>query len=208
LVAGDEYAATLAFVAALIWSGAASAETRHTASLLPPVSPACISSPFGPRVLPDQPQAGSYHYGIDLPAPEGTPVLAAAPGTVIRVQNKGPGGLEMLVQHAGFVGVYSHLAVVMPEFAKGNLTVAAGQQLGMVGNTGITSGAHLYFEMIRGGRPIDPAPYLAVSQCNGEVHRTVTVTATLDASQQHASSRQYYQIFPTGEVYVHQGPAR
>jgi hypothetical protein len=73
----------------------------------------CISSPFGPRVLPNEPRAGSYHYGVDLPAPAGAPVLATAPVTVIRIQKKGPGGLEMLVQHDGFVGIYSQFGMVI-----------------------------------------------------------------------------------------------
>src|SRR5690348_6339711 len=77
---------------------------KSNPALLPPVESACISSPFGPRVLPNHPQAGTYHYGIDLPAPAGAPVRAAAPGTVIRIQHKGPGGLEVLIQHDGFVG--------------------------------------------------------------------------------------------------------
>ena len=87
--------------------------------LLSPVSSACISSPFGPRVLPNRPLAGSYHYGVDLPAPAGAPVRATAPGQVVRIQHKGPGGLEMLVQHDGFVGVYSHLGKVMPALRRG-----------------------------------------------------------------------------------------
>ena len=43
--------------------------------LVPPVSPACISSPYGPRVLAHLPQAGTYHYGVDLPAPQGAAVV-------------------------------------------------------------------------------------------------------------------------------------
>jgi murein DD-endopeptidase MepM/ murein hydrolase activator NlpD len=144
----------------------------HHAVLLSPVSSACISSPFGPRVLPNRPMAGTYHYGVDLPAPAGAPVRAAAPGQVIRIQHKGPGGLEMLVQHAGFVGVYSHLGTVAPALADGKTTVAAGEKLGVVGDTGVTYGMHLYFEMIQAGRPVDPAPYLGVPQCNGGIHRT------------------------------------
>ena len=97
----------------------ATADSRHGPSLSPPVSPACISSSFGPRVLPNQPEAGTYHYGVDLPAAEGAAVFAAAPGTVIRVQRNGPGGLEMLVQHDGFVGVYSHFGTIMPAFTEG-----------------------------------------------------------------------------------------
>ena len=150
-----------ATIAISVCAGSAFAEPRRGGNLLPPVSAACISSPFGPRVLPNQPGAGSYHYGIDLPAPVGAPVMATAPGTVIRLQNKGPGGLEMLVQHESFVGIYSHFGMVMPAFAKGKRTVAAGEKLGVVGNTGLTTGAHLYFEMDFASKPVDPAPYLA-----------------------------------------------
>ena len=75
------------------------AEPARGTPLLAPVTPACISSPFGPRVLPNRPLAGTFHPGIDLPAPVGAPVRAVAAGRVIRAQRHGPGGLEMLVQH-------------------------------------------------------------------------------------------------------------
>src|SRR5579872_2198907 len=96
---------------------------RNAAPLLPPVSSPCISSPFGPRILPNHPQAGTYHYGIDLPAPEGAPVFATEPGKLIRIQHSGPGGLEMLVQHDGYVGVYSHLGMVSPTLSDGKMTI-------------------------------------------------------------------------------------
>jgi murein DD-endopeptidase MepM/ murein hydrolase activator NlpD len=141
-------------------------------ALLSPVTTACVSSPFGPRVLPNRPLAGTYHYGIDMPAPAGAPVRATAAGQVMRIQHKGAGGLEMLVQHDGFVGIYSHLGMVEPAFAEGKAWVAAGEKLGVVGDTGVTYGMHLYFEMLLSGRPVDPAPYLGVPLCNGGVHRT------------------------------------
>lgn len=144
---------------------------RHQEQLLPPVSSPCVSSPFGPRILPNHPLAGTYHYGIDLPAPLGAPILATAPGTLIRIQHKGPGGLEVLVQHDGFVGVYSHLGMVSPALAEGKTTIAAGQKLGVVGDTGVTYGMHLYFEMVIDGKPVDPEPYLGVSACNGGIRR-------------------------------------
>jgi murein DD-endopeptidase MepM/ murein hydrolase activator NlpD len=140
--------------------------------LMTPVKSACISSPFGPRILPNRALAGTYHYGIDMPAPLGEAVRATAPGKVIRIQHKGPGGLEVLVQHAGFVGVYSHLGTVSPAIADGKATLAAGEELGAVGPTGVTYGMHLYFEMIEAGRPVDPAPYLRVPLCNGGIYRT------------------------------------
>ena len=153
----------LAVTAMPLQSLVAAGEARRAPTLLPPVSPACISSSFGPRVLPDHPAAGSYHYGVDLPAPVGSAVLATAPGTVVRVQRKGPGGLEMLVQHDGFLGIYSHFGMIMPAFAEGKRTVAAGEKLGVVGRTGVTSGAHLFFGMVLAGRPVDPAQYLQCS---------------------------------------------
>src|SRR5689334_2131996 len=88
-------------IASALLAGPALARPMAQPFLLPPVTPACVSSPFGPRVLPDRPLAGTFHYGIDLPAPEGAPVRAIAPGEVIRVQRHGPGGLEILVQHPG-----------------------------------------------------------------------------------------------------------
>jgi murein DD-endopeptidase MepM/ murein hydrolase activator NlpD len=186
-----------AAVAVLVGSGAASAELRHGPTLLPPVAGACISSPFGPRVLPNRPQAGIYHYGVDLPAAAGAPVLAIAAGTVIRIQDKGPGGLEMLVQHDGFLGIYSHFGVVAPAFAEGKRTVAAGEKLGVVGTTGVTTGAHLYFQMDLAGKPVDPAPYLGVRPCNGE---TASIDR-MDTDEKIVGTRTVHVLLPVAQPY-------
>ena len=156
-------------LALILGLGDANADPQSEPMLIPPVSPACISSPFGPRVLADHPQAGSYHYGVDLPAPPGASIMATAPGKVIRMQRKGPGGLEILVQHDGFIGIYSHLGMATPSFAQGKRTVAAGEKLGVVGRTGVTVGTHVYFEMLVAGKPVDPAPYLRVPACGRAV---------------------------------------
>lgn len=168
-------------LAALLLPMAAHAGTvpKQGAALLSPVTSACISSPFGPRVLPDHPLAGTYHYGIDMPAPLGEPVRAAAAGTVMRIQRKGPGGLEVLVQHDGFVGVYSHLGMVAPALAEGKTVLAAGEKLGVVGRTGVTFGPHLYFGILRAGQPTDPAPYLGAPLCNGAERRSTTTRAAM-----------------------------
>ena len=186
-----------AAVASSVLAGNVSAEPRRVGNLLPPVSPACISSPFGPRVLPNQPEAGTYHYGIDLPAPVGAPVMATAPGTVIRLQNKGPGGLEMLVQHDGFVGIYSHFSMVTPAFAEGKRNIAAGEQLGAVGITGVTSGAHLYFEMdLAGSRSIRhrTSEYRTATEVSAE--RCLEPWMPMEnhgSTYQYQSGLQYYQ---------------
>jgi Peptidase family M23 len=153
-------------IEAMVWSGSGLAEQLQT--LLLPVSTTCISSPFGPRSLPNRPQAGTYHYGLDLPAPKGSPVRATIAGVLLRVQHNGPGGLEVLVQHSGFVGVYSHLGLIAPRLESGRrVTIEAGEQLGVVGHTGVSFGPHLYFGMLRDGQPVNPAPLLHVPLCGG-----------------------------------------
>jgi murein DD-endopeptidase MepM/ murein hydrolase activator NlpD len=144
---------------------AASSHVASKALMLPPVEPACVSSPFGPRILPNRPLAGTFHNGIDIPAPIGSPVVAVAPGTVIRIQRHGIGGLEVLIQHDGFVGVYSHLGLIAPVLAEGAKTIYGGERIATVGRTGLTYGPHLYFGMIVDGRSVDPAPFIKVAPC-------------------------------------------
>jgi murein DD-endopeptidase MepM/ murein hydrolase activator NlpD len=115
-----------------------------------------------------------------MPAPLGEAVRSTAPGKVIRIQNKDPGGLEVLVQHDGFIGVYSHLGMVSPAVADGKATLSTGEEIGVVGQTGVTYGMHLYFEMIAAGRPVDPALYLRLPLCNGGIHRTDADTVASD----------------------------
>lgn len=143
------------------------------AGLADPVLPACISSPFGPRILPGHPSAGTFHNGIDLPAPAGAPVRAIAPGTVIRVERRWPGGLQVLVQHHGFIGIYSHFGHVTPAIAEGHPAVYRGEELGVVGHTGLMFGMHLFFGMIIDGRAVNPARYLNVSACKGDRHTRI-----------------------------------
>lgn len=153
-------------LAPLTCHGAVAQPTEAPSALTAPLTSACISSPFGPRVLRGRPLAGTFHNGIDLPAPVGAPVWAVAPGTVIRVQKRGVGGLEILVQHAGFVGVYSHLGLIAPIIAEGRRDIHGGQRLATVARSGLSFGPHLYFGMIVDGRPVDPAPYLDLKHCD------------------------------------------
>jgi murein DD-endopeptidase MepM/ murein hydrolase activator NlpD len=158
--------APIAVLFALIAPATRAAEPHRSENvLLPPVEPACVSSPFGPRVLRDRPLAGTFHNGIDLPAAVGSPVSAVAPGRVIRIQRHGVGGLEVLIQHDGFIGVYSHLGLIAPVLAEGARTIYGGERIATVGRSGLTYGPHLYFGMIIDGRSVDPAPYLKVVTC-------------------------------------------
>lgn len=185
--------ALVGLLLAVAWSLAsfvtsAAAYPLISAPLLAPVTPACISSPFGQRILPARPLAGTFHNGIDLPAPAGAPIRAIAAGTVIRVEDRGPGGLQILVQHPGFVGVYSHLGMVTPAIAEGKRVVRAGEQIGVVGHSGLTYGMHLFFAMLIDGKAVDPAPYLALSLCH-VTHRTRA--DMLDANGKIPPTHQY-----------------
>ena len=133
--------------------------------LIRPVAPGCVTSPFGPRYLAAAPVAGRFHWGVDLRAAAGARVSAVAAGRIIRIDREGMGGLEVLVQHQGFRALYAHLGMVAPAIADGATRLRAGQWIGRVGRTGLTLGTHLYFEIIIGGRRVDPAPYLGVTAC-------------------------------------------
>ncbi len=136
--------------------------------LVEPVRPACISSPFGNRPPPG-PHAIGFHNGIDLPAPAGAPVFAAASGQVITIHRRGPGGLELAIAHRGkagpFITIYAHLGLIAPAFAEGKTSVAAGERIAVIGRSGVTYGTHLYFEMMVGGHPVDPSGYFPVFPC-------------------------------------------
>jgi len=134
-----------------------------------PVRPACVSSPFGDRPSPG-PHAIGFHRGIDMPAPAGAAVYAVADGHVSSIHRRGPGGLEMALSHQGprgpNVSLYAHLGQIAPAFADGRSVVHAGDRIGVVGRSGVIYGTHLYFELLVGGIPVDPAPYFGMIACS------------------------------------------
>ena len=156
--AGHQHLRRLLAVALLLVTPAAA----QPALLVPLDGPTCISSPFGPR-------SGTLHLGVDLPAPAGAPVRAAAPGRVVAIRRMGAAGLLVELRHAdGSRTRYAHLGVVTPALAGGRTTVALGERLGRVGRTGTTRGTHLHFELLREGQRIDPAPALGLASCGAK----------------------------------------
>lgn len=138
------------------------------APLPAPVSPACISSPFGPRRAVG-PHAALFHNGIDFPAPVGAYVHAVAEGTVVGIRRLGAEGLEVDVLTHGPTGDmlarYAHLGTVTPALAGGARAISAGTPLGRVGRTGVTYGTHVHFELRLGGQLVDPERFFAVQRC-------------------------------------------
>ncbi len=130
--------------------------------LQPPVIPACISSPFGWRhgVGPHAP--AGFHNGIDLPAPAGALVHAAAAGTVLVIKRQGLGGVTVHLGHAGgLTTLYAHLGNLVPAIAEGRRTVVAGEPLGHVARTGVSYGTHVFFAALVGGQAVDPVGLMA-----------------------------------------------
>jgi murein DD-endopeptidase MepM/ murein hydrolase activator NlpD len=116
-----------------------------------------ITSPFGWR---SNPFGGSpeFHQGLDIAAPSGTTVTAAASGTVIMAQWYGGYGNYILIDHGGGYSTgYGHLSAI---YVSNGQTVARGQAIGAVGSTGQSTGPHLHFEVRIAGKPVDPAPRL------------------------------------------------
>ena len=118
-----------------------------------------VVSEFGYRT---HPILGTWerHNGIDIDVPEGTPVSAAAAGTVFNVDNDPDGiGLAVYLAHADdFYTVYGHLSDIQVQPGD---SISAGQQIALSGNTGLSNGPHLHFEIRKTPEfPIDPLLYL------------------------------------------------
>lgn len=142
----------------------------------PPVTPgAGFLWPFPPSDILQGWGAYPGHKGVDIPKPDGTPIIAAQAGRVQRTYrdpNSTGWGNYIRIDHGQVDGVrirtgYAHLNA-FPLFGEGQ-EVAKGQVIGYVGNTGRSQGPHLHFEVYRGGGDwddtrIDPIPWMNAHQ--------------------------------------------
>ena len=113
-----------------------------------------ISSFFGVRRHATKKKRARMHTGLDIKAARGAPVLAAASGVVCFVGRWSAYGKIVEIDHGnGLVTRYAHLDRHIVE--QGSM-VASGEQIGTVGSTGRTTGAHLHFETLVNGRMVDP----------------------------------------------------
>ena len=122
-----------------------------------PISGARLTSAFGPRVHPIYGTV-RMHDGVDYAAPSGTPIRAAADGTVVAAGPRGGYGIATLVDHGG--GLATLVAHQRAVFVAPGGPVTRGQVIGAVGSTGFSTGPHLHFEVRSGGTPVDPLQYL------------------------------------------------
>jgi lipoprotein NlpD len=115
-----------------------------------------INSGFGPR-------GSTFHDGIDIAAPEGTPILAIEAGEVIYSDQLRGYGNMVIVRHAGgIVSVYAHNEA---NLVREGQAVARGEVVARVGSTGRVSGPHLHFEIRKNNAAQDPLRYLPQLCC-------------------------------------------
>lgn len=116
-----------------------------------------ISSDYGYRTAPIA-GASTNHNGIDIPAPGGTPIRAVADGTVVDIGCNGWNGNYIWIDHGdGLVTAYLHMSGFA--VSKGNC-VKAGQTIGYVGTTGLSTGNHLHLGFYENGVAVSPWNYL------------------------------------------------
>ena len=114
-----------------------------------------MTSPYGLRLRGWSPD---MHEGVDVAAPQGTPVNAMKSGRVEHAGTWGGYGLSVLIAHGSNVRtLYAHLSRI--DVREGE-RVDGGQRIGAVGQTGSATGPHLHFEVWRWGRAEDPVPLL------------------------------------------------
>ena len=131
-----------------------------------------LTQPFGPTSFELEPAVtyrgvlyAHFHGAIDIAAPLGTPVTAANDGVVAFVGHLPDGAMIALIAHpGGYVSEYAHLddTFALPRVKTGQI-VNAGQVIGFIGLTGITTGAHLHYAVMKDGTPIDPLSLLSAT---------------------------------------------
>lgn len=115
-----------------------------------------VTSGFGKRYHPILKRLRT-HTGVDITAPKGTPVYATADGTVTSESPGGGYGLTIVINHGyTYKTLYAHLS---KKAVKPGQKVKRGQVIGYVGSTGMSTGAHLHYEVIKNGQRVNPVYY-------------------------------------------------
>ena len=116
-----------------------------------------ISSRFGGRSNPFG-WGYEFHNGIDFPGPVGTPILATAPGTVKKADWAGGYGYHVVIDHGyGYETLYAHMSKLKVEQGE---KVDRSDVVGLLGNTGRSTGPHLHYSVYENGELVDPEEYL------------------------------------------------
>lgn len=142
-------------------AGGVAGDPNYVAGLtwLVPISYTEFSSPYGWRIHPVYGD-WRFHYGVDLSAPSGTPIVASRAGKVTTTSYDSSSGYHVYINHQdGFVTRYLHMThyIVSP-----GQYVNAGQVIGYCGSTGASTGPHLHFSVYYNGVSVNPADYISI----------------------------------------------
>lgn len=131
--------------------------TKIPPTYIKPISGGRLSSSFGRRSAPKK-GASTYHKGVDWATPTGTAVVASSGGTVARAGWGSGYGYVVYINHPdGRQTRYGHLSKVLVSAGQ---TVSQGQKIALSGNTGVSTGPHLHFEILINGKAVDPYKYM------------------------------------------------
>lgn len=135
-----------------------------------------ISSGYSMRIHPIY-KIRKFHYGIDYVAETGSPIYATADGTILMAENYLGYGNFIKIDHGyGYATVYGHLDGFG---VKKGQEVVRGQVIGTVGNTGISTGPHLHYEVIYNNRPVNPINFFSQDITPEEYESMLRVQETL-----------------------------
>ena len=127
-------------------------------------------SGYGIRIHPVH-KVKKIHKGIDFTAPEGTPIQATGNGTIKKVTKSRSYGNNVIIDHGfGYETLYAHMAEV---HVKKGEKVIKGQQIGTVGNTGLSTAPHLHYEVRINGKHVNPIDYCLDGLTSEEYHNLV-----------------------------------
>lgn len=182
----------------------ASGVGEQRSGLVAPV-PGPMSSSYGMRRHPILGYR-RMHSGVDFRARHGTPIVAVTDGRVQGAGRMGGCGNAVRLSHGGGLSTrYCHMSRIA---VRGGQSVKRGQVIGYVGSTGLSTGAHLHYEMYRGGRSVNPASvrYVTRAQLSGEELRRFR--AALSAIKSVAAGAALTDLAPTAAEAAAEEPER
>lgn len=137
-------------------------QTIHYVPLGRPV-PGKVSSRYGHRTDPVNGKKG-FHEGVDLRGRSGDPILATADGTVTKSFWNGGYGRYVEIDHGnGFVTKFAHMKKIL---VKRGEKITRGQKIGLVGNSGRSTGSHLHYEICFNKKPVNPSKFMHTNKLN------------------------------------------
>jgi murein DD-endopeptidase MepM/ murein hydrolase activator NlpD len=139
-----------------------------------------IASGFGYRIHPVY-KTWRMHTGMDFTAPIGTPIYATGDGVVIKPKSRMSGyGKVVVVDHGyGYKTLYAHCSKII---VRPGQKVKRGQIIGYVGNTGISTGPHVHYEVLKNDRPVNPVNYFYQDLSPEEYEKVIEISSRANQS--------------------------